>query len=559
MSLILNRRHTIGALLGGAAATSCAPHGKTAQSQTQSFSNAIFRHGVASGDPRTDSVVLWTRVETEAGSEPVRWEVARNADFSEVITGGEAQAVAERDHTVKAVAAGLDPGEIYFYRFFARDTWSPAGRTRTLPAGATKRLGIAVASCSNYAFGYFNAYETIAKDEAIDFVLHTGDYLYEYGADEWGAETAKVIGRAHEPAHEIVSLADYRIRHAQYKRDEGSLAMHAAHPLITLWDDHESANNPWTDGAQNHQPESEGDWKARRANAIRAYYEWMPIREPEAGRRPEEYWRTYVFGDLATLVTVESRHTARGEQVDYERHLPLLKTQEDFDSFKRDVIGDPARRMISPAMEEALAAALAASVEAGQPWRLIGNAIPMARMLVPDLVGRGYLSEPDDDAIDAHKRLAFLGKHNLPFYTDTWDGYPAAREDFYALCREAGASDLVVLTGDSHSFWQNRLFDADGRAMGVELGTSGVSSPGDFVESGFGEELSRRLDAAFAETLDEVLWTDNMHQGYVRLTLTHEGGTADYVAVDNLLTREFKSFVVRSVKLAKAGETVDYV
>ena len=178
-----------------------------------------------------------------------------------------------------------------------------AARTRTLPSGATESLGIALASCSNFAFGYFNAYRAIAEDESIDFVLHTGDYIYEYGADGWGAETAERLGRVHEPAHEIVSLADYRARHAQYKRDPDSQAMHATHPLMCCWDDHESTNNPWSGGAQNHQPE-EGSWNERRDASVRAYYEWMPIREPEGGLRPIDFWRVYSFGDLATLVTL---------------------------------------------------------------------------------------------------------------------------------------------------------------------------------------------------------------------------------------------------------------
>lgn len=559
MSVKVNRRQTLG-IISAVAAASCTPTANM-KGADAALSNDVFRHGVASGDPQKDSVVLWTRIETSLDSEPVRWEIARDAAFIDIVRSGEAFAKASADHTVKAIPDGLEPGAHYFYRFTARKRVSPVGQTRTLPEGAIDRLGLAVASCSNYAFGFFNAYDAIAKDDDVDFVLHTGDYIYEYGADEWGAETAKVIGRVHEPANEIVSLLDYRTRHAQYKRDAGSLAMHAAKPLITLWDDHESANNPWVGGAQNHQPDKEGDWIVRRANAIRAYYEWMPIRNPALDEMPEEYWRTYVFGDLATLVTLESRHTARGEQVDYARYQTLLETNEDYEAFKRDVIGDPTRRMISEKMESVLRAALTQSVAAGEPWRLIGNAIPMARMLVPDLVGKGYLPDPsnDENALDAAKRIAWLGKHELPFYTDTWDGYPAAREDFYKLCREAGASDLLVLTGDSHSFWANRLFDGDGRQMGLEIGTSGISSPGDFVESGFDKETAETLDRAFAEELDEVLWTDNFHQGYVRLDLARDEAQAVYIAVDNLLTPEFKTITLRTDKIAKKGETVDYV
>lgn len=552
MTIRLTRRGALGAGLGVPLVVACSEQ-ETAPPQP---AGAAFIHGVASGDPRFDGMVLWTRVESTAAREEVRWELALDPEFTQVIGAGEATAMPESDYTVKAFPGGLRPDVTYYYRFIAREQTSPVGRTRTLPAGPTERVGIALASCSNYAFGFFNAYDAIAKDEAVQFVLHAGDYIYEYGAEEWGSETAKTIGRVHVPANEIVSLTDYRQRHAQYKRDPGSMAMHAAHPLIVLWDDHESANNPWTGGAQNHQGDTEGAWPARRDAAIQAYYEWMPIREPESGRSREEFWRTYVFGDLATLVTMETRHTARGEQVDYLKWLGRVTDPAAMDEL-RAVIADPSRTMISPAQAEEVRLALAASVAGGQPWRLIGNAIPMARMPVPDVVKMGVLPAPVATTLPAAQRIGLQGTLGLPFYSDTWDGYPAAREAFYALCREAGASDLVVLTGDSHSFWMNQLADGQGQPMGVELGTAGVTSPGDFVESGFDAETAEKLDRAF-ETLDEVVWTDNFHQGYVRVLLSRDSGVADFVAVDSVLTPDYRTSVLRSTKLVRTGGTVAF-
>lgn len=209
----------------------------------------VFRHGVASGDPDATSVVLWTRVTVPAPLE-VDWELASDPSFARVVRQGRVTAGPERDFTIKVLAEGLEPGGRYYYRFLAAGAMSPIGQTRTLPVGRVERLGIALASCSNFAFGYFNAYDAIARDAAIDFVLHTGDYIYEYGSDGWGGDISRRIGRVHEPANEIVSLFDYRTRHAQYKTDAGSQAMHAAKPLLACWDDHESANNPWTGGAQ---------------------------------------------------------------------------------------------------------------------------------------------------------------------------------------------------------------------------------------------------------------------------------------------------------------------
>jgi alkaline phosphatase D len=554
MKLTVNRRVTLGLLasVGGCASTA---------QQGEAREDGVFRHGVASGDPQSDSVVLWTRIESDAAEEPVAWEIAEDGAFSRVAAQGRGVARAGADHTFKIVAGGLSPGGVYFYRFRAKGSVSPVGRTRTLPVGPVQRLGVALVSCSNYAFGHFNAYDAIAKDERVDIVLHTGDYLYEYGGPgSWGDDVARVLGRAHAPAHEIVTLADYRTRHAQYKSDPGAQAMHAAHPFIACWDDHEVTNNPWIGGAQNHQPETEGDWPARRAAALQAYYEWMPIRDPAEGRRREDFWRTYKFGDLATLITLETRHTARGEQVDYHRHFERIRTRADRDAFMRDVIGDPSRRMISGGMEQALREGLSASVADGQPWRLIGNASPIARMLVPDAAALGFdprARRGFDPAAPAGPDLFWTGRWNLPFYTDTWDGYPAAREAFYDLCREAGAQDLLVLTGDSHSFWMNELRDGAGRAMGLELGTAGVTSPGDFVESGWPRELAERLDRMF-EQLDEVVWTDNLHQGYVRVVMDRQSAIASFVAVDTVLSTDYRPEVLRETRIVRRDGALAY-
>ena len=552
----LDRRQTLALIAAGTVGACAAPQASPADPA----SSATFAHGVASGDPQTESIVLWTRVTTTSEAETVSWILARNPEFTDIVLQGDTTAGAAADHTVKVTPDGLEPGTTYYYRFTAAGETSPTGRTKTLPEGALDRLGIALVSCSNYPFGHFNAYDAIARDEAVDIVLHTGDYIYEYGADSWGAETGTSIGRLHEPAHEIVTLDDYRRRHAQYKTDGGSRAMHAAHPFIACWDDHESANNPWTGGAQNHQPETEGDWATRRAASIRAYYEWMPIREPEPGFSRAEFWRTYVFGDLATLVTLESRHTGRGQQVDYSAYYETITSPETRDAFMRDVMNDPARTMISSRMEATLAEGLAQSVAAGQPWRLIGNASPIARMLTPDVAALGIdpAKAPKGEAPGDGPNLFWKGKWNLPFYTDTWDGYPAAREAFYALSREAGAEDLLFLTGDSHSFWANAVSDGEGRPMGLELGTAGVSSPGDFVDTGWDTETAEKLDRVFAQSLDEVRWTDNFHQGYVRVMLTREQADVAFVAVDTVLLPTYRVETVREETVVRSGQTITF-
>lgn len=524
---------------------------------TRASDHGAFQHGVASGDPGPDSIVLWTRLTTGQPQASVEWEVAMTSDFRTILTSGSITTSPERDYTVKTVVSGLPPGVPLYYRFRHNDATSQIGRTRVLPMGSLDRLGIALVSCSNHAFGYFNAYDAIAHDMAIDYVLHTGDYLYEHGADDWGSVPANRLHRQHKPAHEIVTLADYRLRHAQYKSDLGAQAMHAAHPLIALWDDHESANNPWTAGAENHQPATEGEWVTRRSAAITAYYEWMPVRDPAHGADPKEFWRVYRFGALATLITLETRHTARSQQVEYADYQSIIRDQGSRDQFMSEVLGAPRRTMLSTAMEHVVQEALASSIAAREPWRLIGNATPMARMLVPDLEAAAAL--PASLTSEAAQELRWKGRWNLPFYTDTWDGYPWARQRFYQQCREAGAQDLLVLTGDSHSFWANRLANDEGQPMGIEIGTAGVTSPGDFIDSGYDRSTAARLDQTFTDLLDEVLWTDNLHQGYVRVVLTPSQAVADFIAVSTVEQPNYTTSVLKTFRIGRRDGLIDYL
>jgi phosphodiesterase/alkaline phosphatase D-like protein len=553
MSNQLDRRQLLVALAAAGALPGCA------NSTPAVPVSGAFRHGVASGDPGTESIVLWTRISGVAAPVSLTWEVSAEPSFETVLLRGEADTSSEADYTVKVVAGPLPAGLPLYYRFSSAGEISPIGRTRLFKAQGEERIGIALASCSNFAFGYFNAYDAIARDPGIDLVLHTGDYIYEYGAGEWGDETGITLGRRHEPPHEIVSLADYRTRHAQYKSDAGAQAMHAAHPFVACWDDHEVTNNPWTGGAQNHQDKTEGDYATRRAAALQAYYEWMPVRDPGAGGTREAFWRSYQLGGLATLVTLESRHTGRDRQVDYSEHYASIQNKETRDGFMQDIIGDPARRMLSTDMENFFEDAMARSVERGEPWRLVGNASPIARMLVPDLEAAGIPEAlaPASERIGAGPNLFWKGKWNLPFYTDTWDGYPAARERLYAVASAARANDLIFLTGDSHSFWENPLFDAGGRSVGLEIGTAGISSPGDFVETGWMGDGPERLNALFSAALPEVNWTEDRHQGYVRIELTASEARSEFLAVSTCLSPEYRLSRLRKSVIRRVGGNLE--
>jgi alkaline phosphatase D len=540
----------------GVSSTLILPGCSTTKPRGDELANAVFAHGVASGDPDETSVVIWSRVDDVDSAVPVDWQVATDASFRTVVARGRVTTSAKRDHTVKVVASGLRPGRQYFYRFLANGVYSPTGRTRTLPAGHVDELVFAVASCSNYPFGYFNAYEVIANDDDIDFVVHLGDYIYEYDENGYGGEAGRRTGRIHEPRQEIVSLDDYRTRHAQYKSDEGSLAMHASHPLIAIWDDHESANNPWMGGAQNHQPD-EGDWFARRAASLKAWYEWMPVRDPAPGMRPEQYWRHYRFGDLASLITLESRHTGRSKQIDWG-DLSRFRSAADAQAWYRDVVGADDRTYLSAAMEDFLAGALAESVDSGRRWRIIGNQSVMAKWVMPRLDDpyfrelRGTLNAIGQRTLDGFTKL---GEFGLTGDLDAWGGYPVARERFYQIAEKAGARDLLVISGDSHGYWANALHDDQGVSVGVELGTTGITSP---RFENLVPEAVHRYDRLMAQTNPEVIWCEGRYNGFIRLAIAQQGARADYVTVSNIESRDYETQVIRTARVAGADGTLRF-
>jgi len=529
-------------------------------SQTATIPDAIFAHGVASGDPEPNSVVIWTRVSGSKDPVAVDWYVARDSEMLDVVSHGQFTTNAQRDYTVKQVVDGLEPGKRYFYQFVVNGTTSTLGQTKTLPVGHLERLVIAVVTCSNFPFGYFNAYEVIANDDEVDLVVHLGDYIYEYRArGGYGGATGRRIGRNHKPGHETVSLEDYRIRHAQYKGERESIAMHARHPLIVIWDDHESADNPWMEGAANHQL-NDGDWFARRAASKQAYYEWMPIRDPGPGGSLLQYWRHFKFGDLASLITLETRHTGRSKQYKWSGRLDDFAGVADAHAFYDDVVGAPDRNMLSAEMESFLETQLAESARAGRRWRIIGNQSIMAKVRYPELNEpffedlRNELRGSGRSRLD---NLTRLGDLQLPGDLDAWDGYPAARERFYQLGKDAGVRDLLVISGDSHSYWANALYDADGASMGVELGSTGITSPRSLLDLGL--EGLARWDQSLAANNKEVVWVDGRYRGFIRLDITHDRVHADFVTVTNVETRDYETQIVHALDIESSNGTLRYL
>ncbi|HMP98191.1 MAG TPA: alkaline phosphatase D family protein [Cyclobacteriaceae bacterium] len=397
--------------------------------------NALpFINGIASGDPTATSVIVWTRV-TPPDSVPeieVQWSVFDDKALSQKIKSGIITTGPERDYTVKIDVTDLQPGRFYYYQFSALNKLSPIGRTKTIATDA-EQLNFAVVSCSNWEWGYFNGYAGIAQKD-LDAVLHLGDYIYEYGIGSYGDTT---IGRINYPPHEIVSLNDYRQRHFQYRLDEGLQAMTASHPLIAIWDDHEIANDAYSTGAQNHQTETEGDYAVRMRNAVKAYYEWLPIREGE------KLYRSFDYGDLADVIMLDERLEGRTRPPE-NLNDPVMQSEE------HSMLGQEQLGWLFEQLDNS-----------ASRWKIIGNQV--------------IFSDFDQGA-------AFP---NSPRNLDSWDGYPNEKKIIANHIINKNIKNIVFLTGDTHASWAFEVavdplktYDTkSGKgAFAIELGTPSISS-----------------------------------------------------------------------------------
>ena len=471
---------TIGATIAGTA-SSVGSAGLTAAADP----DPAFAHGVASGDPLPSSALLWTRVTPTPESQPgsgagptvaVGWEVATDPAFASVVASGSATTGPERDHTVKVDVTGLAPATGCFYRFRLGSALSATGTTRTAPAGsaAVSRLRFGVVSCSNYQHGYFAAYRYLAQRGDLDAVLHLGDYLYEYGPDSSAV-------RPHVPAREMISLADYRMRHAQYKTDPHLQQLHAACPVIATWDDHESANNAWSGGAENHQPATEGPWADRKAASQQAYFEWMPVRN--AG---SQLYRRLRFGQLAELSMLDLR-SYRSQQV------PALDPGVD----------DPNRSITGTAQFGWLRDGLVGSTA---QWKLVGNSVMIAPMLVPPLPA---------DLLGPLLALLGLPQEGGVVASDQWDGYAADRRRLLRAIRDNGVRDTVFLTGDIHSSWASEVpLDAGWYPLSPSLATELVCTS---VTSDNIDEILGVPPRTASLVVESAITTLNRHIKWVEL------------------------------------------
>lgn len=481
-----------------------------------------FHYGVASGDPRQDRVIIWTHFQPEIVMPvTVEWRVASDAAMSDVVRSGEFRTNASRDFTVKVDVDGLLPGKQYFYQFNVQSKYSVIGRTKTAAAGDIDQARFAVVSCSSYAHGYFNVYSAVAGRRDLDAVVHLGDYLYEYGQNEYD-ELLLRSKRYLAPSHEIVSLSDYRRRHAWYKLDDDLQAAHQNHAFITVWDDHEFANDSYVDGAENHN-DGEGDWEVRKAAAKQAYFEWMPIRENTDG----SISRTLSYGNLLDLIMLDTRIEGRVIQPS--------------GSDKQTEAKDSNRTLLGFEQEAWLHNQLSASQAR---WKVLGQQVMIAQ--------RYFINLPDH----------FGGGASL--WLDGWDGYAAGRDRLLTHIRQNRIDNTVILTGDVHSSFASDIsddpYDCDNYdrttgegSLAVEFVTPSVTSPG------FPPVIAEAGADTIMNASPHIKYAELRAHGFILLTVTPQATQADWYYVPQILQPSADYYHGRSYRTRDGQNRVEAV
>lgn len=524
------RRAGLTGAAGAAGALIAAGGARPAAAQDDAF--APFHHGVASGDPTASTVVLWTRItpsDASGDSIPVTWEIATDDAFSDIVGSGTVDAVTADDHVVKVVAEGLDPFTYHWYRFVGLGVTSLVGRTKTAPAAGqtVDRLRLGLVSCANYEGGFFNAYARLAERNDLDAILCAGDYLYEYGQGEYGP--GEEIGRVVQPELEMTTLDDYRRRFAHYRLDPDLRRLHQLYPWITTWDDHETTNDSWSGGAENHDADGsfEGvddnqdaelglDWEERKRRAWKAYREWLPNEIDHTSlAEPIVLYRSLAYGDLADIVVMDTRIEGRDQ--------PLFEVLQP--EAPAEGLYDEERRMISTTQQDFVENALSNSDAC---WKIILQQVMLMQWRIPGLPGQPALSELLDQIPDA-PGLVNDGGNSVN--GDAWDGYPAERSRLFSHLRSNDITDVVVLTGDIHTTWAAELTEApfltditdplyytpvptglpgEVRPLGVEFVCPSVTSDNIdeiLVEAGLPKEAA----VAGSRTLETLTLAGNLH------------------------------------------------
>ncbi|BDF96250.1 alkaline phosphatase D family protein [Pseudoalteromonas sp. KAN5] len=574
----------------GAAVLSLGITGCTFDNDDDEIIEVSFEHGVASGDPLSDSLILWTRVtplDSATTSIKVQWQAATDSNFNNIVHDGETEVTTASDFTLKVDLQGLDANTTYYYRFISNGKTSPTGAGKTLPTGSIDKVKFAVVSCANYPAGFFHVYGEIAKQTDLDAVLHLGDYIYEYGNGGYASQDAALLGRLlpEDNSEEIISLTDYRKRYAHYRKDSNLQAAHGNCAFITVWDDHEVTNDTWREGAENHN-DGEGEFNARKMHALQAYFEWMPIRNVAD---KERIYRRFEFGDLVSLYMLDTRVLARDEQLSYgDFDLTSAQGQSDFVS----AVSSPTRALLGSEQLTWLTDSMATS---SSKWQVLGQQVLMTKMHLPFevlqlLVSlqvsqangadtnallaqasglfaelaqiKGRILAGDPTVTDAERaRVDTTAPYNL----DAWDGYAYEREVLLGTAI-ATQKNLVVLAGDTHNAWAGQLTTdasnpiAASQNAGVEFATSSVSSPGleEYLALNTqGPEATAQMEQVIPLLVNDLVYNNLVDRGYLTVTFTPEQAAAKWNYVSSIKTASYAMQTERSKELRMlAGQPV---
>ncbi|WP_416444326.1 alkaline phosphatase D family protein [Leeuwenhoekiella sp. A16] len=525
-----------------------------------------FEQGVASFDPSSSQIIIWTRYNTEADMASIVWQLSLDQDFTNVLRSGEVAIDASSDYTLAVEVQNLDADQKLFYRFInvADATVSDVGETITLPINAS-RVKMAVCSCSNYPAGLFNVYQVMANSDA-DIIVHLGDYIYEYGAGSYGTNEATAgLARQPEPATEVIQLDEYRRRYKQYRSDADLKLAHQKKPFICVWDDHEIANDAYKNGAENHQA-SEGDFEVRKMAAIQAYSEYLPVKTTDISL----IYRTINIGNLVNLIMLDTRIIGRDKQLDYADFYDNLGV---FDAVAFQTAWlDSERTILGATQRDWLINEITGS---NLPWQVLGQQVLMGKMLIPaELLGTLSVIVAEVSATGSASAATFALFQQqlqdlttlkvrmvqgdptltavetarvttvLPYNLDAWDGYPAEREILY---QAFAGKKVVALAGDTHNAWYNNLTDAAGNEVAKEFATSSVTSPG--LEGYLGTDVNTvaGFQQAFQLLIDDLNYLNASQRGYVEVTFTQAEATSSWIYVDTITSSSFSATTENTV------------
>ncbi len=527
-----------------------------------------FDYGVASFDPTESSVIIWTRYNS---SSELCWEISKSADFSKLESVGRVVVEAMHDNCISIEIKNLPSNSKYYYRFYNRATKdvSVVGETITLPSktDAANSVKMAVASCSNYPAGHFNVYKEMANSDA-DVIIHLGDYIYEYAPGQYGSSAfTAAAGRNSKPEKELITLEDYRTRYKQYRSDKNLQLAHQKKPFICVWDDHEIANDTYMTGAENHQT-NEGSFETRKANAIQAYSEFIPVKTGDNAK----IFRSFDFGNILSLHMMDTRVIARSKQLEYSNYFTATGFnaagfQKDYMDGSRTLLGSEQISWLSSQVKKSTA-----------KWQVLEQQVLMAKMLIPAemlmlmakitaeaeqlgtastasmLAFQKVLQEmivlktrflQKDPTLTAEEKARITTV--LPYNLDAWDGYPVEREKMYA---SLGGKSIVALAGDTHNGWYSELYDATGKKVGVELAASSVTSPGMEKYIGISNATqAAQLAGAFALLIDELQYVNLYQRGYLYVNFTASNLKSEWRYVDTVFSESYAVTTEKTVTI----------